>query len=147
VVGAAVLLAPQQHVARDRALDAGEELAVLGEEGDRDARLGAETDQRRAEADPAEADQAAERVDRHAGALGALDRDHDVRAILAQIRALAGDVEGVEMAPHGGSAGGSFGGSASSIRARSHAATGPGRASRLGWQSPLSEQASQRFLS
>ena len=62
--------------------------------------LGAEAEQRRAERDPAEADHAAQRVDRHAGALGAVDRDHDVGAVLAQVRALGGDVEGVEVAPH-----------------------------------------------
>ena len=43
--------------------------------------------------------------------------------------------------------GSSLGGSASSIRARSQAATGPGRASRFGRQSWRSEQVSQRFLS
>jgi hypothetical protein len=139
VVGAAVLLAAQQHVARDRAFDPGEELALLAQEGDRHPLLGAEAEQGRAERDPAEADQAAQGVDRHAGALGAVDRDHDVGAVLVQVRALGGDVEGVEVPSHGGSG--------SSIRRCSQAATGPGRASRFGRQSWSSEQVSQRFAS
>ena len=65
-VGAAILLAPQEHVAGYRSHNPSIELSVFTQEGDGDIALTAQLHERRAARDLPKADDAAQRVDGNA---------------------------------------------------------------------------------
>jgi hypothetical protein len=138
IVGAAILFAAQQYVPRDRPFDAGEKPPILAEEGNAYALLGAKAHQRWADADAAEADDAAQGMDRDAAELGFFPRDDDIRAVLGEPGTLAGHVQRVEMAPHQ---------QGSSMHRAIHAATDARRDRRFGQQSSASEHPRQRAAS
>lgn len=100
VVRDSVLSAPQQHVAGDGPLDAGEELAVLGEEGDGNITFGAVVHQERTHGDGAETDDAVERVDGYAQAGLLFDVDDDRLPFFVKVGVLGGDIEGVKVFLH-----------------------------------------------
>ena len=102
VVGAAVLDAAEEDVARGRADDIGEVAAVLGEERERDAGIGAGSEEERAAEDVAEAHDAAEVEEREAQTDFLFDLDDDGLALFAEVGALGRDVEGVEETAHRG---------------------------------------------
>lgn len=94
-VGTAVLVAPQQHVAVDGALHAGEEAPAAAHERQGHVALAAQAHQRGAGGDLAEADDAVQGVDGHAQPRLLFDAHQHGLALLGQVGAFAGDVEGV----------------------------------------------------
>lgn len=86
----------QQHIAADRAFDAGTKAAVAIEQGHADAALRAAADQCRRNQHIAEADNAAEMMQRHAQPRFALHLDTNGVVVEMQISATGGDVQGVE---------------------------------------------------
>ena len=100
VVGDAKLRPAQQHVPGARALDPREKAPVGLEVRHGHARFGAGGQQRRRCTRPAKADDAVQQVQRRAAAFGAIDLDHQIGAVLAQPRTLAGDVDRVQHAAH-----------------------------------------------
>lgn len=101
IVHAPALLAPQQDIAGLRPDDPGQEASMLGEEGEVNTPVGAETHEVRAAGDLSKGDNAAQGMDGKAEALLALHVDDDAFAVLVEIGALGGDEEGVEEFFHG----------------------------------------------
>jgi hypothetical protein len=100
VIGDAKLRPPPQHIPGARALDPREEAPVGFEVRHGHARFGAGGQQRRRCTCPGKADDAVEQVQRRAAALGAIDLDHEIGAVLAQPCTLARNVDRVQHAAH-----------------------------------------------
>ena len=101
IVGAAVLLPAQQDISGDRPLHPRQEAAVLRQEADADAVLGAEAHQKGAARDVPEADDAADRVDGEPEADLLLHLDDDRLPLLGEVGALGRDEQRIEMFLHG----------------------------------------------
>ena len=101
MIGAPVLFAAQQDVARRETVACGEEFAMWRVKRQGHPGLGAGRHQRRGTGNvPAETRDAIEVVQRHAEFAFALMADLHSRAVLAQIRAFQGHEQGIEVVLH-----------------------------------------------
>ena len=101
IVGPAVLLAPQQHIAAGCTNDVRKMAAVFRKEGNGNAGIGAGAQKERAAEDITETDDAAEVEQWQAQTDFLLNLDDHSLALLAEIGALRGDIEGIEKPAHG----------------------------------------------
>jgi len=100
IVRPAVLLAPQEHVAIDRAMHAGEEATVFSQERQRHVPLAAKAHQKGTARDVAEADDGPQVVDRHTKLRLLLVADKNRITLLRKIRSLGRHEQCVEQLLH-----------------------------------------------
>ncbi|OQB28974.1 MAG: hypothetical protein BWY09_03127 [Candidatus Hydrogenedentes bacterium ADurb.Bin179] len=99
-IRAAILGAPQQHIARNGSVYGGAELAMFRKEGNRYAALRAESQQGRTAVYQAKAYNAAQRMNGQFEFYFVFHAHHDGFAFLVQVGALRGDIQGVQQVFH-----------------------------------------------